>query len=195
MMIGTMLVSRTLGLFRLRCCFRAVLGLSGLLAIALAAEGCSQVERPDFSGLWELDAARSDFGPVPGPSQSTQIIEHEEPVLRLTADSVGFMGNDHIEFEFRTDGSETIQTIEGRPRRTHSHWEDGVLVTTWEIDNPGQPRFEMVDRRSLSEDGQTMIVDRQVLSEWAEWEQKAFYVRKIQRVGAVLRGGANSNQG
>lgn len=152
--------------------------LALLLLAAVAGTGCSQTERPDFSGSWELDASQSDFGPVPGPTQSTQIIEHQEPLLRLTADSAGFMGADHVEFEFHTDGTETVQTIEGRPRKTQSYWEDKVLVTKWEIDNPGQPLFEMVDRRSLSEDGRTMIVNRQVYSKWAEWEQKAVYVRK-----------------
>jgi hypothetical protein len=156
--------------------FRAPLAL--LLLGALAGGGCNRTERPDFSGSWELDASQSDFGPVPGPTQSTQIIEHQEPLLRLSADSTGFMGADHVEFEFHTDGAETVQTIEGRPRKTQSYWEDKVLVTKWEIDNPGQPLFEMVDRRSLSEDGLTMTVNRQVYSKWAEWEQKAVYVRK-----------------
>lgn len=175
-----MLTFKTRGLFHFDYLHRAI-SVSGarlLLAVALASTGCAQPERPNFSGLWELDASQSDFGPVPGPSQSTQVIEHQEPVVRLTADSVGFMGEDHVEFEFRTDGSEAVQTVAGRARKTQSYWDDRVLVTEWEIDNPGQPRFEMVDRRSLSEDGQTMIVDRQVQSNWAEWEQKAVYVRR-----------------
>ncbi len=167
-------------LFRFSFVARTLPGLGAalLLMITVAAAGCNQVERPDFSGHWELDVSQSDFGPVPGPSQSTQVIEHEEPILRLTSDSVGFMGEDHVEFEFHTDGSEAIQTVEGRARKTQSYWDDQVLITEWEIDNPGQPRFEMVDRRSLSEDGQTMTVDRQVHSNWADWEQKAVYVRK-----------------
>jgi hypothetical protein len=173
-----MIALRTPG-FRLCFTLRAPYAPVALLLLAaLAGAGCSQTERPDFSGSWELDASQSDFGPVPGPTQSTQIIEHQDPLLRLSADSTGFMGADHVEFEFQTDGTETVQTIEGRPRKTQSYWEDKVLVTKWEIDNPGQPLFEMVDRRSLSEDGRTMIVNRQVYSKWAEWEQKAVYVRK-----------------
>jgi hypothetical protein len=167
-------------LFPFDCAFLSRFGLSSslLAVVLLAGSGCSQVARPDFSGRWELDVSQSDFGPVPGPSQSTQVIEHQDPVLRLTADSVGFMGEDHAEFEFQTDGSDAIQTVEGRARKTQSYWEDAVLITEWEVENPGQPRFEMIDRRSLSEDGQTMVVDRLVRSSWDEWEQKAVYTRK-----------------
>jgi hypothetical protein len=168
------------GLFRLDGRFRLRLGLGALplFVVLLACSGCSHVQHPDFSGRWELDVGQSDFGPVPGPSQSTQVIEHQEPVLRLTADSVGFMGEDHAEFEFHTDGSEAIQTVEGRARKTQSYWEDAVLITKWEVENPGQPRFEMLDRRSLSEDGQTMVVNRLVVSNWDQWEQKAVFTRK-----------------
>ena len=150
-----------------------------LLAVfVLSGFGCSQVERPDFSGTWELDAAQSNFGPVPGPSQSTQVIEHQEPLLRLTADSEGFMGDTHVELEMVTDGSETMQTVDGRPRKLQTYWEGAVLVTAWEIANPGRARFEMVDRRSLSTDGQTMTVERQMHSNGADWQQKAVFVRK-----------------
>jgi hypothetical protein len=148
-----------------------------LLALILAA-GCSRPRHPDFSGSWELDAARSDFGPEPGPSQSTQVIEHKEPLLRLKVDSRGFMGESHVEFEYVTDGSEKVQTIEGKPRKMRTYWQEAVLVTEWQIDNPSPPQFEMVERRSLSPDGQTMTVQRRVHSNWADWEQKAVFVRR-----------------
>lgn len=160
-----------------------------LAACVLLPAGCAREAHPDFSGAWELDAAQSNFGPVPGPSQSTQIIEHQEPLLRVTSDSEGFMGDNHVEFEFATDGAEKIQTIDGRPRKTQTYWQGAVLVTKWEIENPGQPRFEMLDRRQLSPDGQTMTVDRKVVSSWAEWEQKAVYVRKPSGDAAPGAGG------
>jgi hypothetical protein len=154
-------------------------GLATLLLFALGIwSGCSQAERPDFSGSWELDAAQSDFGPEPGPAQSTQTIDHKEPVLRLQVDSQGFMGESHVEFEFVTDGSEKVQQVEGKSRKTRTYWEEAVLVTEWEIDNPAPPQFEMVERRSLSPDGRTMTVRREVHSNWADWEQKAVFVRR-----------------
>jgi hypothetical protein len=158
-----------------------------LLALVLAGLGCSHAKHPDFSGSWQLDAAHSDFGPEPGPSQSTQIIEQDD-VLRVTADSEGFMGNSHVELEFPTDGSEKVQTVEGKPRKTRTYWEDAVLVTEWGVDNPAPPRFEMVERRSLSADGQTMTVQRQVHSSWADWEQKAVFVRKPAAAAAPAAG-------
>lgn len=139
---------------------------------------CSRAPRPDFSGAWELDVARSNFGPVPGPSKATHVIEHHEPLLKLTTDSDGFMGENHAQFEFVTDGSEKIQTIDGKQRMTHTHWDGVVLVTEWKIDSPGQPAMSMTDRRSLSADRQTLTVDRKVVTSWTEWTQKAVFVRK-----------------
>lgn len=88
------------------------------------------------------------------------------------------MGENHFEFEFVTDGTDTVQTVDGKTRATETYWDGSVLVTEWEIEDPGQPRFTMVDRRSLSEDGETMTVARQVHSNWADWEQKAVYQRQ-----------------
>jgi hypothetical protein len=147
-------------------------------AIALGFFGCASSDRPNFSGTWELDVARSNFGPVPGPSKSTQVIEHQEPHLRLTADSEGFMGETHVELEMITDGSETEQTVDGRPRKMQTYWDGAALVTEWEVANPGQARFAMVDRRTLSQDGETMTVKRQLRSNGADWEQTAVFTRK-----------------
>lgn len=160
-----------------------------LAALALCTVGC-QANHPNFSGTWELDVARSDFGPVPGPSQSTQVIEHEEPHLRLTADSEGFMGETHVELEMVTDGSETVQTVEGRPRKMQTYWDGVVLVTEWEVANPGQARLQMVDRRTLSDDGETMTVQRQVRSNGADWEQTAVFARKRAEGAAAAAGGS-----
>jgi hypothetical protein len=163
--------------------------LLALVALLLAV-GCNRADRPNFSGSWELDVAQSNFGPMPGPTQSTQVIEHNEPLLRLTADSAGFMGESHVVFEFVTDGSEKVQTVENKPRKTHTYWDDAVLVTEWEIDNAGQPRFQMVERRSLSADGRTLTLHRRVDSAWAKWEQTAVFVRKTSEPSARALGGA-----
>ncbi len=159
-----------------RCFGRGAVGVVALLAL-LASIGCSHSPHPDFSGSWQLDPARSDFGPEPGPSSATQVIEYHDPVMRVKADSDGFMGTSHAELELVTDGTEKEQTVDGKPRETRSYWDGAVLVTEWGVENPGTPKFEMVERRSLSADGQTMTVKRQVHSSWADWEQKAVFVR------------------
>ena len=139
---------------------------------------CAAKNHPNFTGTWQLDPKQSNFGPVPGPTQLVQIIEHHEPVLRMKSESIGFMGETSSDVEFVTDGSEKTQTIDGKPRQSRTHWEGNVLVTQWTIANPGQPAMQMTDRRLLSEDGRTMVVDRQVHSDYDDWTQKAVFVRK-----------------
>jgi hypothetical protein len=170
---------------------RLLASCTAIAFLLFATSGCISGARPNFSGSWELDTAHSDFGPEPGPSKSTQVIEHQEPVLRLTADSEGFMGENHLDCKFVTDGSEQTQTVEGKPRRTRTYWEGSVLVTEWKVDNPGPPGLEMVERRSLSADGQTMTVQRQVHSSWADWEQKAVFVRRSSEQNAPAASGGS----
>jgi hypothetical protein len=52
--------------------------IAALLLLALAAP------RPDFSGEWELNIAKSDFGPnYPVPKSRTDQVDHRDPNNRL----------------------------------------------------------------------------------------------------------------
>ena len=44
----------------------------------------AQASRPNFSGRWELDKSRSDFGSLPPDDSAMELIEHQEPKLTIT---------------------------------------------------------------------------------------------------------------
>ena len=56
----------------------SIVGAIVLLAVTAAAQSAV----PNFSGTWTLDAAKSDFGPIPGPESIVMVIDHKEPSLK-----------------------------------------------------------------------------------------------------------------
>jgi hypothetical protein len=59
------------------------------LAVALAAAP------PNFSGSWTMNAAKSDFGPMPAPIRASSKIEHQDP------DDQGQVGGQHAAGRFQ----------------------------------------------------------------------------------------------
>ena len=51
-----------------------------LAAACFAFAATAQNSKPNFSGTWELDTAKSDFGPLPAPEKQTRVIEHQSEV-------------------------------------------------------------------------------------------------------------------
>jgi hypothetical protein len=120
--------------------FTIFLGLS-----ALAFSGDS---KPNFSGTWEMNVAKSEMGGAPITKLSVQI-EHKDPVFKYTANGTAG-GEDFTETEtFSTDGK---VTTDSRGALVKCHWEGTTLVIET-TDTRGQALDE--SRLALSADGKT----------------------------------------
>ena len=53
-------------------------------AIALAASAAVAQQKPNFSGNWKINQAKSNFGDVPAPDTFTRKIVHAEPSMPST---------------------------------------------------------------------------------------------------------------
>jgi hypothetical protein len=147
---------------------RAVIFLAVVLAVCLRA----QQGRPDFSGQWKLDLARTQ-APA-DPPEMEQTIEHKEPALKWST-KIGtqdgspmlppfLMGIADPQGELTTDGKETVKTVGPFERRSRSEWQGQRLVTTWSVKTPQDPPHGKWIR-SLSADGKTQTVDVEFQSE------------------------------
>ena len=56
-------------------------------ALLLFAPIWAQEKRPDFSGRWSLNAAKTDYGRMPKPKAYVEVIDHKEPALTITTTS------------------------------------------------------------------------------------------------------------
>jgi hypothetical protein len=114
--------------------------------------------KPDFSGTWKLDTARSNFGALPAPQSSTLKIEHKEPTFKMVSITVGDSGERTYELSFTTDGKECTNFVGNIELKSVAKWDGNVL--TMEHKAAGG-EVTVKDQWALSEDGKTLTVTRQ----------------------------------
>ncbi|UCF38884.1 MAG: hypothetical protein JSU96_08620 [Acidobacteriota bacterium] len=127
-------------------------------------------DKPDFSGEWVLNVAKSDFGPLPGPTLMTQQIEHKEPALKVRFHSEGMQGSMDGEVAYTTDGAECKNQIGDVDITSTLTWEGVSLKVKSVLDIQGMS-IDAEDTWTLSEDGQTITVDRFMSSSMGDAEQ------------------------
>jgi hypothetical protein len=128
------------------------LTISGLLLIVLAASS-SAADKPDFSGVWKLNAAKSDYGPMPPPELFTRTIQHSEPVIIIIEEQKGPGTIPSSTRKMKTDGRPVEQTVNGVSAKYFAKWEGASLVTVTTIESRG---VSSEDKMSLSPDGKLM---------------------------------------
>jgi hypothetical protein len=147
-----------------------------LFAVAvLACAGFAQ-DKPSLSGAWKLDVAKSDFGPVPGPTSQTDTIEQNGQTIKISVSAEGEQGKQQFTITYVTDGKEvtvaadapaahpapevTMQTIS-------SAWEGAVLVVHQKLTYGTEP-VTGVSRYTLSPDGEVLTVNSDYASQMGD---------------------------
>jgi hypothetical protein len=97
--------------------------VTALAAVAFAA---SLAAKPNFSGTWTLNVAKSDFGALPGPTSRTDVIDHNDPVLKDAVTQETQQGPQNATLNYTTDGKEV--TNQQGPLAVKS-------TLTWDGDN------------------------------------------------------------
>jgi hypothetical protein len=153
-------------------CFILVCAL-GITSIHAQAKRKVVKAKPDFTGTWLLDTAKSNVGSSATPDQPLKITHHDPEfrITRLTANSGQVTGRDFVYF---TDGrGETNPTIVFLSTSTDIHaqghdkdvtkskttWSGNKLVNRAIVRSPIGGRsleFEIIDEWKLSSDGKTL---------------------------------------
>jgi hypothetical protein len=123
-----------------------VLGLALVIGGQLAA-------KPDFSGEWKLNVAKSDFGALPPPAFITRNITHAEPALTIVEQQRSDLGDQDTTRKYVTDGTETSFTASGADVKGSAKWDEATLVVVSIVDAIG---LTFNDRMSVSADGNTL---------------------------------------
>jgi hypothetical protein len=130
----------------------ALAKFSLFLTLALSTALLSAQSKPNFTGAWELNVAKSDLGGAPVTKISVQI-DHQDPILKYTAKGTAD-GQDFEETEtFTTDGK---PGHDSRGAVVTTHWEGNMLVTVATTVD-GHPYYEM--RMTLAADGKSCTRD------------------------------------
>ena len=136
---------------------RTGLILAGLLLLAASA---SAQAKPNFSGDWKLNAAKSNFGQIPAPSSLTQKITHADPSLKVQTAQSGDFGDFNSDFSFTTDGKECQNAMGDLFKMTSTvKWDGDILMFDSKMDFQGNPMTSN-DKWTLSPDGRRLIIAR-----------------------------------
>ncbi len=143
-----------------------------MVALALRVEAA---ERPDFSGLWIPDVARSltqkelkgktDAPAPPAPPTAEELpqvrIEHHEP--KLTVSFLDSQGELLSSLAMTTDGAEAAnERGGGMVHRSTTVWKGPALVTTWRLESRGTKLIGGTDTRELGDGGRLLTITGEV---------------------------------
>lgn len=138
------------------------------VGIGLSSTPAAAQSRPDFSGVWRLDATQSRMigGTEAGSENSlTWLVDHRDPRISVVVNLRDERGSHEWSFRCTTDGTECVNELAdlGETRRTRAVWEeDSVLVMTQTATTP-HGEFSTTDRVWLS--GGRLIFDRIISNE------------------------------
>jgi len=147
------------------------------LAVSMAvlcAFALSVATKPNFSGDWELNTAKSDLGGAP-ITRLVVHIEHKDPAFKYTAQATAD-GQDFEESEsFATDGT---PSRDSRGATVKAHWEGAALV----IESTGSDG-QLLDksRLTLSADGKTTVRDYERLASDDRQKRHEIYTTSTNR--------------
>ena len=134
-----------------------------ILTVALAAIGAlgAAADKPNFSGDWTLDAAKSNFGQIPPPASMTRKVEQNGASVEVTqTETGGPQGEVTVTAKYSTDGQPTANQFRGADSQSTAKWEGDALAIVTNTKIQGIP-ITVTERWTLSGDGKIMIVAQQ----------------------------------
>ena len=114
-------------------------------------------DKPNLTGAWKLNPAKSDLGSNAIKSRVDNI-EHQEPQLKITTTQDDENGKNTVVREYITDGRQMTHTILGGERRSSAHWDGNVLVIETKV-TAGD--YTIRDRWVLADDHRSIRIDRE----------------------------------
>lgn len=127
--------------------------------------------KPNFTGEWKLNAAKSDFGMMPPPTSVVQKITHEEPSLKVVRTQVSERGEFTSEAAYTTDGKECINKTRMGESKSTLKWDGDTLVIERKMDFQGN-EVTITEKWTLSEDGKSLTQDQHFSSAQGEGDMK-----------------------
>jgi hypothetical protein len=129
---------------------KALLMIAALAGMALAAD------KPNLSGDWKLNAAKSNFGQIPAPATYTRKVTHAEPSITIEDTQTGSaLGDQHDTRTYTTDGTEISYQANGADVKSGAAWDGVALQINSKVSIQGMELL-VKDKITLGEDGKTM---------------------------------------
>jgi len=147
-----------------------------LLAASLLASAYAQ-QKPNFTGTWKLNIAKSDFGMVPGPDSRLDVITHNDPSLTDKVSAEGAQGKQEYAAAYTTDGKEAVNKRGPVEAKSILHWDGSKLVMDTKL-NFNDQDITIKAVWSLSADGKTLTQAAHLAAAMGETDQTLVYEKQ-----------------
>jgi hypothetical protein len=131
--------------------------------------------QPNFTGTWTLDAAKSDFGPIPPPESVVMVIDHKEPTLKVSVTQKTPMGDATNDSTYTTDGKDNINKMRSpggeQDVKSTTKWTGKTLATSRTIDAQGMT-IGIEETWDLSADGKVLTINRMLKTPQGDFNTK-----------------------
>lgn len=158
--------------------FKTGLLVGAVLAMAATAwAGVRPVDDkvPDLSGTWKADVAKSDFGPFGGPDSQTSVFDHKEPKIKVkTSTKGGPQGDQDIEANYMTDGTESTNHMGEMEVKSTAKWQGKKLVISSKLNVQGMD-IVATATYELAEDGKSMTVSTVINTPQGDFNTKVLF--------------------
>ncbi len=122
--------------------------LTGLILVA----GLAAQQRPDFSGVWQLDKKKSNVD-IQMAWAKVALTSSTFSVNLRTFNERG--AEEGFDWRFDIGGGESSNTMHGAPMKSHVEWDGDALVVR-SVTMFGTDALKTLDRWTLSEGGKTL---------------------------------------
>jgi hypothetical protein len=134
--------------------------LASIAFITLAGSSWA-ADKPNFTGEWKMNPAKSNYGAFPPPTSMLRKITHTEPTLVIVDDQSGGNQTGITTRKYATDGKPAAFEINGTPVTGAAAWDGGTLLVTTTVDTIG---LVFKDKMSVSADGKQLTSNVQIES-------------------------------
>lgn len=120
-------------------------------------------DKPNFTGTWEMNKSKSDFGQMPPmmvPDKLTQkIAQKADTELRVESTTVGERGTASTDMKYKLDGSESVNKNQMGEVKSVAKWDGNQIAITSKREVQGMS-IGLSEKWEVSADGKTMTVNR-----------------------------------
>ena len=150
--------------------------LRRFLLLCIPAAMLLAADKPDYSGHWVVDLAKSDFGMMPPPSKMERDIEHKDPDMSIKSLQVGERGEMKTESKYTTDGKEATIKMRNREAKVKAIWDGAKLKVNSKIEFSGS-EITQDETWIISEDGKTLTIENAIKAPQGEFTTKSVFTK------------------
>ena len=155
--------------------FRRYLAVVLLLITTVAVAAQESPSRPNFTGIWNLDKEKSNFGGLPGPESARYLIRQLGSKLEMQYEA----DNHTTRVDIIPDGEEhLLETLPDSENLARVYWSGSTLVFDGRIKPSSSSRavpVKWISRWTLSPDKRVITIDRRMTAQDTTVEQKVVF--------------------